>query len=283
MSFFSGKKLLLLGFLAVLLAVIPLTVYFLQTQTTSTQSQATPATKIYFALPGELTELTTPVQKAVNDEVKLDIIINPSTNQVIASTLFITFDATKLQLNGDKLKYTGIENASQTEGFNSVLAGPTYTDSTATITLTVGVDVTKIIKSTQKIATITFKALAPTADTKVSFDLEKTNVTSSVDPEVNVLTSAPPATIVIAGGNTVLPTNTPVPGTPTNTPVPGVPTTTGAQNQVPVCTALNIDRATSGSAPFSITFTANANDPDNTINKVTFDFGDGPVQDVTTR
>ena len=51
--------------------------------------------------------------------------------------------------------------------------------------------------------------------------------------------------------------------------------------QSPTCTGLNVDRTPSGAAPFSVTFTANGNTPNTAINKVTFDFGDGPTQAVT--
>ena len=279
MSFFTGKKLLLLGFLAVLLAVIPLTVFFLGSQT-RTQSKAEVATSLYFALPGQTTAIASPLQKNIGDAFDLDIIINPGTNQVIAATLSITYDATKLQVPDKGLKATLIENASQTEGFTSILAGPTLANGTASVTLTVGVDVTKVVKSKQKIATISLKALANTADTKVAFDGTKTNVTSSVDPETNVLLPNPaPATIVIAaaGVPTIAPT-----ASPSATIVPTGPATTLTPNQIPVCTGLNVDRVTTGAAPFSITFTANGNDPttNGTITKATFDYGDGPVQDI---
>ena len=280
MSFFTGKKLLLLGFLAVLLAVIPLTVFFLGSQT-RTQSKAEVATSLFFALPGQTTAIASPLQKNIGDAFDLDIIINPGTNQVIAPTLSMTYDATKLQVPDKGFKATLIENASQTEGFTSILAGPTLTNGTASVTLTVGVDITKLVKSKQKIATISLKALANTADTKVAFDGTKTNVTSSVDPETNVLLPNPaPATIVIAaaGVPTIAPT-----ASPSATIVPTGPATTLTPNQIPVCTGLNVDRVTTGAAPFSITFTAIGNDPttSGTITKATFDYGDGPVQDIT--
>ncbi len=293
MSFLTGKKLLLLGFIAVLLAVIPLTVYFLQTQT-KTKTQATPATTLYFALKGQTQKVTT-ITKNVDEPFDLDVIINPGTNQVIASTLYITYDSTKLQIANGDFRPTLIETASQTEGFTSILAGPTTTTGAVSVTLTVGVDVTKIIKSTQKIATIRFTAIAPGSNITIGFDDSKTNVTSSVDPEVNVLSSTDRVSLTVAqtGSPTATPTLTgsptstltPIPTGPTNTPVSSpsaTPTGTLTPNQLPICTGLNVDRITSGAAPFSITFTANGNDPNGTVNKVTFDFGDGPVQDVTT-
>src|SRR5207249_2993580 len=129
----------------------------------------------------------------------------------------------------------------------------------------------------------------------------------------NVLSSASPAYIVIGGSADITPTNgsgptnTPVPiptsiptATPDVTATPGPstivtdtpgptngltgtrsPTGTGGGNQPPVCNNLASDRETTGTALFSITDTANGTDSDGTISKVTFNFGDGQVNDVT--
>ena len=45
---------------------------------------------------------------------------------------------------------------------------------------------------------------------------------------------------------------------------------------------MSVDRAPSGPAPFSLVFTANGTDTNGTIGKIAFNFGDGPVQDVTS-
>ncbi len=62
------------------------------------------------------------------------------------------------------------------------------------------------------------------------------------------------------------------------------PTATPGPSQVlksPSCTALNVDRSTSGIAPYSLTFTAIGNDPDGVITKAIFNFGDGPAETET--
>lgn len=300
MSFFTGKKLFLIGFIAVLLAVIPVTVYFLQKQT-QTKSGATKATTLYFALPGTTEQINSLQKNNGNGPFSLDVIMNPGTNQVIASTLYITYDPTVLSVQNPP----GLQRAQEgTQGFTSTLAGPTYGNGYATISMAVGVDVTKILTTTQKIATISFNIIGTSSsNSQIAFDETKTGVTSSVDPEVNVLSTTHPVLLTLSGTGpsdtptlTLTPTPTgsitPTPSptgptptgptpTPTNTLTP-TPTGTGISNQVPVCTGLNVDRTTSGTAPFSITFTANGNDPDGTITKVTFDFGDGPVTDVTS-
>lgn len=283
MSFFTWKKFLIIGFIAVLLAVIPLTVSFLQ-KITQTQSKATAATIFCFTLPTNNTCLTaaTPIQKNVGDTIPLDIWIDPNTNlpagqtgnSIVVATVSINYNQTILTADpslGAGLGFNiPLASATSAQGFTQTLVDPSYTPGNASVTLTVGTDALKAISQKTKIATITFKVLAPTTGANITFDSVKSNATSTVDPEVNVLSTMQPATVKIGQGTT--PTVTP--------PVGGTVT----PNQVPICTGLNVDRATTGPTPFSITFTANGNDPDptGTISSVTFDFGDGPVETITT-
>lgn len=290
MSFFTWKKLLLIGFIAVLLAVIPLTVSFLQS-TTQTESKAEKATTLCFALPESSTCLSsaTPVQKNIGDVIPLDIYLDPGgKNSIVVATVSINYDQTKL--TADPTQGTGLglimtpTSATATQGFTQPLVDAAYTPGNASITLTVGTDALKAISQKTKIATITFKALAAaTTGVPITFDDNKSNATSTIDPEVDVLSTKQPALIQIASA--VGPTSTIAPTQPASTIAPTQPAgATVPPNQIPLCTGLNVDRATSGPAPFSITFTANGNDPDptGTISSVTFDFGDGPVQTVTS-
>jgi len=317
MSSLNGKRLLLFGFLAALLAVIPVTVFFLQSQT-STQSEAEAATILCFALPsanGTCLSSTVPVDKNIGEKFSLDIYLDPTggtnqeKNKIVVATISINYDQTKLAADPSqdtspdkdtaKLGFT-LESANATgQGFTQSLVEPAYTAGSASVTRTVGTDALKAITRKTKIGSISFKTLAASPGTNVIFDQTKSNATSTIDPEVNVLSPSQPGLVRIAEAGTT-PTNTPVPSqppttTPTNTPVPTGPTVTpggptltpsptSLPNQLPVCTGLNVDRVTTGTAPFSITFTANGNDPDTTgtINKVTFDYGDGPVEDITT-
>ncbi len=287
---------LLVGFLGVLLAVIPVTVFFLQSKT-QTKSKATTATIFCFTLPGSSTCLTSsaPVQKNTGDPIPLDIWLDPNTNlppgqtgnSIVVATVSIDYDQSIL--TADPAQGAGLgfniplASATSAQGFTQTLVDPSYTTGNASVTLTVGTDALKAITQRTKIATITFKALAQTTGTNVSFNSTKSNATSTIDPEVNVLSTMQPATIQIGQGTSTSPTATPTGTVPTGSITPS-PTVSGTPNQLPICTGLNVDRATSGPAPFSITFTANGNDPDpaGTISSVTFDFGDGPVQTVTT-
>lgn len=270
MGFFSGKKLLLLGFIGILLAVIPVTVFLVQKQQ-QTRSQAVQATVLSFS---PNSSQTLPIQKNVGDTFDLDIMINPGTNVVDFARFTITYDPTKLSTTADSFKV----NLDSDQGFTrSPIEGPTLTSGKLEVALTVGADPTRAIQTTTKAAKITFKALATTI-TPVTVDFE--NVTIFSDNELgdpnaphpqnyNVFSTKSPAYISIASSVSASPTIMPS-GTPGPTIV----------NQLPVCTGLSVDRTTSGTAPFSITFTANGTDADGTISKVNFNFGDGPVQTI---
>lgn len=274
MSSLSGKKLLLIGFIVFLLIAIPITIYVLQKQQ-QTQSSAAKATVLTLksSVPGQTSSREAPLTKAIGDTFDLDVMINPGTNQVIATTLNIKYDPTKLEA----------QSIEPSIALPQVIDGPTISNGTITLAVAAGIDLTKVVTATTKIATVKFKTLAATAGapTEVSFS-DETNVTStrsSGDTEPNVLSSTVPAFILV---NTGTPTLTPpplptatiiiTPQPPIGSPIPNVP---------PVCSSLTIDREATGSAPFSIAFTANGTDNDGTISKITFNFGDGPIQDVT--
>lgn len=271
MSLFSGKKLFLFGFIVVLLVAIPLTVYLAQQQQ-KTKSSAAKSTILSLVESGKTNKdiLTT-----IGQDINLDVMVNPGNNFVSYVKVTISYDPTKIATAG-----SGIVANSDVV---SVFEGPTYGPSQVSITLATGGDQTKVIQTATKIATITFRALAPTetAPTQVGFssDAEVLSTAPSDTSKENVLSTTNPASITITGETTT----TTSAGTTTTTTVPSETTTTTIfLNQNPVCNSLVLDREASGAAPLAINFTANGNDPDGTVNKVTFNFGDGTVNDVTT-
>lgn len=295
---FSGKKLLLIGFAVVLLVGIPVTLFVLQQQQ-EVRSRAEKSTNISFTPDSSQ---TAPIQKNIGEDVALDIMVNPGKNLVSYVKLEIQYDP-------DKLATTAAGFQANTVAFPSVLEGPVYTPGKISVSLSVGPDPTKSIQTLTKAATITFKANAstpPGTPTLVTYGstTQVLSIGSNDQASENVLSSATPATIIIGGGEpspttaqptTETPTDTPSPTSPADTPVPTTaqptdaptPTTDGgggpeASNQAPVCSSLVLDRESSGNAPYDITFTANGTDSDGTISKVTFNFGDGQVNDVTT-
>src|SRR5579885_144271 len=296
----NARKFFLIGFVVVLLVGIPLTIYLLQQQQEQ-RSRAQKSTNITFS---PTSSQTAPIQKQVGDTIPLDVMIDPGQNLVSFVKLEIQYDPTILA--------TASANAFQanTVAFPGQEEGPIYSPGKIELTLSVGPDPTKAIQQVTKAGTITFKALANTptgTPTLVTFgpDTQVLSLGSNDQFSENVLSSAEPATVVIGATSlsgtpttSVIPTATPaVSQIPTGTPVPTqtpapttalsetpAPTGTGSAStdQPPVCNSLSVDRATTGTAPFSLTLTANGTDPDGTISKVTFDFGDGQQSDVTT-
>ncbi len=276
MSLPSGKKLLLFGFIAVLLVVIPLTVYLVQQQQ-KTRSGAAPSTTLGF----------NPASKtvAVNDVVNLDVMMNPGTNQVSFVKLIINYDATKLATSaaGAAICPQKPNDAlcPNVVAFPSVLQGPIYGPGTISVTLSIGGSPQNIVQTATKIASLSFQALVPTdpGTTQVTIDSQQGQVLSIASTDQfneNVLSSVSPATITITGA-VASPTPTPTPA-PTASPTPAPTATPNAQ--APTCQSLTLSGAATGTAPYSLTFTATGTSSASTISKVTFNFGDSAVQDV---
>lgn len=298
---FSGKKIFLGGFLAVLLVGIPVTVYLLQQQQ-ETRSRAEKSTNVSFS--PDSTQ-TTPLQRKIGDVVPLDVTINPGQNLVSFVKLEIQYDPEKLQVD----ETNGFQ--ANNVVFPSVLEGPVYTPGKISVTLSVGPDPTKAIQTIVKAGTLTVKALANTeagVPTVITYgtSTQVLSLGSNDQASENVLSSPIPAYITIGDGAvptegiptavpsdgptaTLAPTNAPLPtdaaATPTLavsvTPAPTGTGKDGGPNEAPVCNTLVLDRDATGNAPLSVTFGANGTDSDGTISKVTFNFGDGQVSDVT--
>ena len=301
---FSGRKLFLIGFVVILLIGIPVTVYLLQQQS-NPSSKAAQSTNLAFSPDSSS---ASPIQKNVGDSVPLAITVDPGKNLVSFVKLEIQYDPSILA--------TASANAfsANISAFPSVLEGPVYSPGKIDVTLSVGPDPTKAIQQKVTAATITFTALKNTpAGTPTLVSYTATTQVLSIGPNdqasENVLSSATPATIDIGGASTPtqpIPEGTPVPtvaispstatsaaptsaisptavpaASPTNIPTPtptGAPSTGGT---APTCSSLSVDRATTGNAPYSLTFTANGTSITGTISKVSFNFGDGQVSDVT--
>lgn len=259
MGFFTGKKLLTLGIIFVLLAAIPLVVYFLQKEQ-ETRSRAAKSTTL------SLTPAV--INKKVGEKFSLDILIDPGTNVVIGARLHIIYD--KEKISTDSAEGNCVNSFCQTSAFKQIPdSGITYAPGDILIDLDTDTNPASYVQTETKIGSLAFKALAPTSvsPAQISFGDKTTVTATTADQELNVLSTTNPAAINITSGTELSPTPTIA--------------TTLIPNQPPICTSLNVDRVTSGTAPFSITFTANGNDPNGTISKITFDFGDGPVEDIS--
>lgn len=267
-----------MGIIAVILAAIPITLFLLSRQQ-QTKSGATAATILSLTPPS--------ATKKVGDTQSFDIVLDPGgTNQVSFVKLVINYDSTKLKVPDNGLIVSPV--TSTNKPLSSVLEGPTINNSsdgkgTASITVSAGADPTQIITKPTTIATITFQVLAASpAPLQIAFapapQTQVLSAGSDATSSENVLSTSNPATLITISTDTSV---TPAPSTSPGVSQNPTPTSsTSATNQPPVCTSLTLDRTPSGASPLSLTFTAIGNDPDDAIQKVTFNFGDGPVQDV---
>lgn len=270
---FSRKKFLLIGFLFVILLVIPITVFLVQQQQIL-RSRANPNTTLSF-VPSDQTA-------TVGAKVKFEIWVSPGNNQVNFIKLVIKYDSTKLSATKDSFVLDPASNL-------SILEGPVIGEAgdELSVNLSVENDPTRVIQQDTKIGDITFDVVASSeTPTEIAFDDTKVQVRSISGANQdafneNVFLNGTSATVTFQGEAEVAPTPTPsISPTPTSTP--SGEGATPSQNQAPVCESLITDASTEGTAPMTVTFTADGSDTDGTISKVTFSFGEGTVEDVTS-
>ena len=254
--------------LFVALIAIPLTVYLAQQQQ-ETQSHANPTTTLALS-PASVT-------KAVGENVNLDVVLTPGGNQVNFVKLALKFDPTKLEANEQSFVVDPLSNL-------SVVQGPTVENDTLTVVLSVQNDPTKVIKTSTKIGSVAFTTLAASSvPTQISFDATQIQIRSinSGNNDAfneNVYTGQGTAASVTIQGE-VSPTASPtaIPTVEaTETPDPTIEAGT-----TPTCDSLTPD-STTGIAPLTVNFEAVGGEPGGSISKVTFNYGDGQTEDVTT-
>ncbi|MFH1832744.1 MAG: PKD domain-containing protein [Candidatus Levyibacteriota bacterium] len=292
MHLLSGKRFVLIGFIVVLLTAIPFTVYLAQKQQ-ETKSKAEVLAVLSLLEGGGQSSQGSPITRDTGQSLDLDLWVDPGNqtgydirNSVVYVGVTIKYDSTKLALNPSQpaIPCGGVEKVHDL--FQPI--SPPNCSNPGTVTAAwIITDPNNALEAKAIIAKFHFLPIAPTSSPiEISFDTNNTTVASKVkntSPENNSLLSANSAWVTISG-EALTPAPTAGEGTPTATPVPGQATNTPAPTAGtgnPVCTALNTDRTPNGNAPFTVSLTANGNDPNGTISKVTFDFGDGPVQNVT--
>ena len=248
------NKFFILGNLFLILIAIPITLFFIGKQQ-ETRSRAAASTVLYFPT----TSQTVP---AVCANLTADIMVDPGQNVVSIVDMYLTYDASALAI-------TGITPSSE---FSTIVREASLSNGAANISVSVGSDTSKAIRTITKVATITFKTISGTAGTSsISFDTTKTrafSLSSADQPTENVLSNASSKL------NVTINPGISCSGATTS----GTPST----NNAPTCSSLVLDRSATGAAPYSITFTAAGNDTDGTITKAAFSFGDGKTGEVTT-
>lgn len=255
MNIFTSKIFLIISFVLILIS-IPVTLFLLkQQQQVKTKAEAT--TVLTIDPPAKTVTLDT-------EKFSVDVKVLPNKNDVTTIAFSVQFDPAKLELL----------TATPSTGL-SVFKGPTISSNSLLLWLATDASINHNITTDTVIATLTFKPKAVTSEpTKITFDDKSVEVYSGAQTDQlkeNVFSTSQPGAITIIATSSTTPT-----------PTPTTISTTNAPNQLPVCTALKVDRATTGTTPFSITFTANGTDADGTIQKVTFDYGDGPTQDINS-
>ena len=197
------KKIGLLLVVGLLLIAIPATI-FLVGKNQELRQRAAPATSLAFT--------PAAISKKVGDTFSMDITIDTGPNQVVAAELHLVFDPAAL------------EAQTITNGplFPNILASGVVDRGTASIT--VGAQsATSPVTGTGTVATVKFKALAPTS-APISVRLAPNTFVGGLgEGSTNVLTGSSPATVTItdASGATGTTTVTPSPTPAANlTPTP---------------------------------------------------------------
>ncbi len=237
----NWKRLVLIGFIAILLVAIPVALYLVK-QTTNTASHATPATNLTFTPPSSN---PAPITANVGDTVPLTLNIDPGTNLVTSVKVYIQYDPTKLSASSTSFT---VNNSA----FPVTVDGPTYSPGSISFSVSIGADYTKAIQSPTSVGTLTFTALAatnPNTPTQVSVTTQSQVLSAGPNDQYpeNVLLSRPIAYIAVNGPaqpsltptGVPGPTATPIPGQPTNTPTPtleATPTSTPAATPVAIAT-----------------------------------------------
>ncbi len=266
-----NKKAFLVGFLILLLVAIPATLFLVQRQQ-EIRSRAEPATTLNFE------PLTKTV--AINETFTINVAMNTGANSVSTAEIHLTFDPTKLEATqiaaGSFMPHAIVESTPDNTAGRAFIAVDTLSAGAGGDS----VPFTKKSDGPQPVAAITFRAKAETGSTptQVGFGQETKafgETSGSLEPTSVIITSSLTNTArVTIGAAGATPTPTTGAGTPTPTPTGGA---TG--NKPPVCNSLTASPAT-GTAPLTVTLTANGSDQNNDIMTALFTFGDGQTQNI---
>lgn len=280
---FSRKKVFLFGFLAVLLLAIPLTVFVVQKQQ-ETRTRAEAATIVQLCPPTEPncpplqppfgTRTTQTVKKG--DEIKVDVKVNPDVNSLTTIRFQITYDPGFLTLKEDGFEANSNSDFVVQPGF------PVVDEDQGTVSLAMEINSLKQgLSGVQTLGTFTFIATEatvteddPNAPTSVNFERSATNAFSSggeSEAGEDVIANVVGTDVIIEASD----------DTGSDKTAEGGTSETEEANKPPICESFTADKEASTSAPFLVTYTTEGFDPDGIVAKVTFNFGDGPTQDLT--
>ena len=187
------KKIIITAFLLLLLISIPVTIGLLSNRQ-ETRGRAAGGTTTLSFTPTSST--TTPLQKAVGDNIALDMYVDPGSNIITFVRYQVSFDPTKVKL--------ATTNPMQLNNalFTSV-EGPVASAGNIAQSVSIGSDPTKAIQTKTKIGTLHFTAIGGTGNTPTSITFG--NLTQALSSGANdqasqnVLSSTTPAIVTISG------------------------------------------------------------------------------------
>jgi Mg-chelatase subunit ChlD len=188
---FSKKKLFLYVGLIILGAVVlPVTIYYFQQQQ-ATRSRAEKTVNITYAPSSSQTSSS--LQIPAGSTFTLDVYLDPGSNSVSYVKLEMDYDASKFAPAGGFIPNQDV--------FSQVVEGPVDTAGKTTVTLSIGSDTSKAIKTKTKIGTLALKALDNVANTtsSVSFgtSTQALSVSNNSSYNENVIASTTPVIIQI--------------------------------------------------------------------------------------
>src|SRR6185437_10990012 len=179
------------GFILLALIILPVTLFFFQEKQV-TQSQAEKTVNLTFE---PSTSQTSPqLEIPAGSTFSLDVYVDPGTNSVSFLKLAMLYDQTKFKPAGGFIPDQNI--------FSQVVEGPVDQPGKVTVTLSVGTDLSKALKTRTKVGTLTLTALesAPANSTSViSFgdDSQALSVSGNSSYGENVIANTTPASIAI--------------------------------------------------------------------------------------
>lgn len=254
-SLATNKKIALLGLSTLLFLAVPLTILVLQqNQDVRQRAQSvspTPIENIPASSSASTELLFKPINPAsttyaIGDEVKYDIMIDPGNNLPTLVKLAVEFDSNILEASESS------SFATNTTDFPVVIEGPALTPEGLFITVSIGADPEKAIKSLTKVGTLTLKVKSSTSTngSQLTFgnksqvlsigkdDAADQNVIAKTSPALFNTVSTPVTSPIPSAASlsaTINPTAQP---TPTNSPTP-IPTSTPtpAPTKIPTPTA----------------------------------------------
>lgn len=201
-----SKQYLFLGIIGILLVALPLTVVLTQKQQDN-RTKAEASTTL--ALISPYTTVT-PLTAEIEDVVTLDVMVNPGTNFVSTVKFDITFDGDSFELVEGESGFVV-----NTQAFPVVAEGPLLSKGRIAGIVTTGIDVTRVITKTTRVARIQLRALKPTnGESPVTFS-DTSEILSAGENDTysdNVLSGTSPISIIVKP-HVQTPTNTPTPTT----------------------------------------------------------------------